>query len=53
MSKFFLDAAVTLRDHWPEYLIEAWALGMFMISAGVFTVLIEQSGNVSLALRQA
>jgi aquaporin Z len=27
--------------HWPEYAIEAWALGTFMISAGVFTVLIE------------
>jgi len=29
--------------HWPEYLIEAWALGMFMISAGVFTTLFESS----------
>jgi aquaporin Z len=29
------------RLHWPEYLIEAWALGTFMISAGVFTVLVE------------
>lgn len=27
--------------HWPEYLIEAWALAMFMISAGVFTTLFE------------
>jgi len=26
--------------HWPEYFIEAWALGMFMVSAGVFTVLL-------------
>ncbi len=25
-----------LREHWPEYLIEAWALGCFMISAGMF-----------------
>jgi len=24
-----------LRAHWPEYLIEAWALGSFMISAGL------------------
>jgi aquaporin Z len=31
----------TLRDHWPEYAIEAWALGTFMVSAGVFTTLIE------------
>jgi aquaporin Z len=30
-----------LRQHWPEYAIEAWALGTFMVSAGVFTVLIE------------
>lgn len=30
-----------LRAHWPEYLIEAWALGMFMVSAGVVTVLVE------------
>ena len=30
-----------LREHWPEYLIEAWALGTFMVSAGVFTTLIE------------
>jgi aquaporin Z len=29
------------RAHWPEYLIEAWALGTFMLSAGAFTVLIE------------
>ena len=29
-----------LRDHWPEYLIEAAGLGMFMISACVFTVLV-------------
>jgi aquaporin Z len=31
----------TLRKHWPEYAIEAWALGVFMVSAGVFTVLVE------------
>ncbi len=30
-----------LRKHWPEYLIEAFCLGMFMVSAGVFTVLLE------------
>ncbi len=28
-----------LRRHWPEYLAEAWALGLFMLSAAVFTVL--------------
>lgn len=36
-----MGAARTLREHWPEYLIEAWALGMFMISAGVVTTAFE------------
>ncbi len=31
----------TLRFHWPEYLMEAALLGLFMISAGVFTTLLE------------
>jgi aquaporin Z len=30
-----LDA---LKNHWPEYAIEAWCLGMFMVSACVFGV---------------
>ncbi len=34
-----VGAGAMLRDHWPEYLIEAWALGMFMLSAGVFSTL--------------
>lgn len=29
-----------LRDHWPEYLIEAWALGSFMLSAGIVATLL-------------
>jgi aquaporin Z len=29
-----------LRQHWPEYLIEAWALGSFMVSAGVVATLL-------------
>ena len=29
-----------LRAHWPEYLIEAWALGTFMLSAGLFATLL-------------
>ena len=32
-----------LAQHWPEYLIEAALLGLFMISAGLFTSLIESS----------
>jgi MIP family channel proteins len=30
-----------IRHHWPEYLMEAAGLGIFMISAGVFTILFE------------
>jgi aquaporin Z len=30
-----------VRDHWPEYLIEAAGLGLFMISAAVVTSLLE------------
>lgn len=29
-----------LRTHWPEYLIEAWALGSFMVSAGIVATLL-------------
>src|SRR6201984_185803 len=29
-----------LREHWPEYLCEAAELGLFMISAGVFSILL-------------
>ena len=34
-----------LRAHWPEYLIEAALLGLFMISASVFTILLEYPGS--------
>src|ERR1051325_661633 len=34
-----------LRQHWPEYLMEAAALGMFMISAALFTALLEYPGS--------
>ena len=29
-----------LREHWPEYLIEAAGLGLFMVSASLFAVLL-------------
>jgi aquaporin Z len=38
-------AWLALRDHWPEYLIEAWALGKFMLSAGLFATLLEYPGS--------
>lgn len=34
-----------LRQHWPEYLCEAACLGLFMISAGGFTALLEYPGS--------
>lgn len=36
----------SLRKHWPEYLMEAACLGGFMISAGVFTALLEYPGSL-------
>jgi len=30
-----------VRDHWPEYLMEAAGLGLFMVSAAVVTALLE------------
>ena len=35
----------SLREHWPEYLIESWALGVFMISAALFTALLEHPAS--------
>ena len=35
----------SLRGHWPEYLIEAWALGTFMIAAGVTATLLGASSS--------
>lgn len=37
-----LDA---LKNHWPEYAIEAWCLGMFMVSACMFGVLLYHSAS--------
>jgi aquaporin Z len=33
------------RHEWQEYLIEAWALGCFMISVGLFAMLLEASSS--------
>jgi aquaporin Z len=40
-----LSIAHQLGKNWPEYLIEAWALGCFMISACVFTILFEHPAS--------
>jgi len=34
-----------LRRHWPEYLMEAWGLGTFMVSAGLFATLFWYPGS--------
>ncbi len=34
-----------LQRHWPEYLIEAGGLGLFMVSAGLFGTLLEFPGS--------
>jgi len=36
-----LTVGRALREHWPEYLIEAWGLGTFMVAAGAFGTLLE------------
>ena len=33
-----MDAGESLREHWPEYLMEAWALGTFMVAAALAAV---------------
>jgi aquaporin Z len=35
-----MDMRATLRQHWPEYLMEAAGLGLFMVSASLFAVLL-------------
>lgn len=40
-----MTATDSLRSHWPEYLIEAWALGMFMLSAALFATLLDYPGS--------
>lgn len=34
-----------MRAHWPEYASEALLLGLFMVSAGVFSTLLEAPGS--------
>ena len=36
-----LAVVETVRNHWPEYLMEAAGLGLFMVSAAVVTTLLE------------
>jgi aquaporin Z len=36
-----LTLGEAIRKHWPEYLMEAWGLGTFMVSAGLITTGLE------------
>ncbi|GET24386.1 MIP/aquaporin family protein [Prolixibacter sp. NT017] len=36
-----MQLLITLQKNWRTYLIEAWALGMFMVSASLFVILVE------------
>lgn len=40
-----LSANNALRQHWPEYLIEAAGLGIFMIAIGVFVTIAEHPAS--------
>lgn len=42
IEKTMLDA---IKNHWPEYLIEAWCIGTFMISACLFGVALFHSAS--------
>jgi aquaporin Z len=39
------EALVAARQHWPEYLIEAAGLGVFMVSACLFATLLEHPSS--------
>src|SRR5437016_11996904 len=43
-------AGFALARHWPEYLMEGAELGIFMISACVFTALMEHPASPALRL---
>ena len=40
-----LGFGAALRAHWPEYLIECWGLGTFLVMAGLFATLLEFPGS--------
>src|ERR1051325_6301099 len=44
-SSLFDPIIDTLKRHWPEYLMEAWGLGLFMISAISFAILLQHPSS--------
>jgi aquaporin Z len=43
---WFAAAISAVTNHWPEYLMEAACLGLFMVSACSFTVLLQHPGSI-------
>jgi aquaporin Z len=43
---WFASAISAASSHWPEYLMEAACLGLFMVSACSFTVLLQHPGSI-------
>ena len=43
---WFTGAISAAASHWPEYLMEAACLGLFMVSACSFTVLLQHPGSI-------
>ena len=41
MSNQIRTVCVVFRAHWPEYLIEMWGLGTFVVSARLFATLMD------------
>ena len=40
-----MPTVAVVKRHWPEYLMEAWGLGVFMLSACLFTALLEHPAS--------
>src|SRR5208337_2429400 len=49
-ARLLQQMAAAFRAHWPEYLMEASELGIFMVSACLFTVALEHPAS---AIRNA
>src|ERR1700756_369661 len=45
-GSWFAAAISAATNHWPEYLMEAACLGLFMVSACSFTVLLQHPGSI-------
>ena len=41
LRQVFAGASAAIGSHWPEFLMEAGELGLFMVSACFFTVILE------------